>query len=137
MKKLIEIFNFQDNGYLPIVDYESWRVAVLKYCEDLDVANLETMQKHDETDEVFVLVSGACTLFTGGDGAYPTDVEAILMQPLKVYNVKKSVWHTHALDKDAAVLIVENQNTGEGNSPVAHLSTEQKQRICDLYAMRS
>ena len=31
----IEIVDFQPEGYKPLVDYESWRVAVLKFCDDL------------------------------------------------------------------------------------------------------
>ena len=31
----IEIIDFQPEGYKPLVDYESWRVAVLKFCDDL------------------------------------------------------------------------------------------------------
>lgn len=134
VKDLIEIFQFQKTGYLPVVDYGSWRVAVLKFCEELDVSNLETMQKHDETDEVFVLISGACMLYSGGSGEYPAEIEAVQMHPCEIYNVKRGVWHTHALDTDAAVLIVENQNTGEGNSPTARLTDGQKQRIRELYS---
>jgi len=134
VKDLVEIFQFQNEGYLPIVDFENWRVAVLKFCEELCVSNLETMQKHDQTDEVFVLISGACMLFTGGDGEYPSEVEAVRMHPCEIYNVKKGVWHTHTLDKDAAVLIVENQNTGDSNSPTAPLTNEQKQKIRELYS---
>lgn len=59
----IEIIDFQPEGYKPLVDYESWRVAVLKFCDDLLIENVKTMQKHLYTDEVFVLVQGHCTLF--------------------------------------------------------------------------
>ena len=54
----IEIIDFQPEGYKPLVDYESWRVAVLKFCDDLLIENVKTMQKHLYTDEVFVLVQG-------------------------------------------------------------------------------
>ena len=48
----IEIIDFQPEGYKPLVDYESWRVAVLKFCDDLLIENVKTMQKHLYTDEV-------------------------------------------------------------------------------------
>ena len=51
----IEIIDFQPEGYKPLVDYESWRVAVLKFCDDLLIENVKTMQKHLYTDEVFEL----------------------------------------------------------------------------------
>jgi len=50
------------------------------------------------------------------------------MKPLKLYNVKKSVWHSHTLSKDAIVLIVENKDTSLINSPEKIL-TEGQQKI--------
>lgn len=125
IEKHIESIEFQDKGYKPLVDYDKWRVAVLKYCEDLKIENITFMQKHDETDEVFVLLAGNCTLYCGGNGEKPDNIEAVKMEPFKIYNVKKGVWHNHTMDEPGQVLIVENQNTCEDNSPRAPLSDEQ------------
>ena len=46
-----------------------------------------------------------------------------------MYNVKKSVWHTHTLSKDAMVLIVENKNTDLSNSPEINLTSEQRSKL--------
>lgn len=121
----IEITEFQPEGYKPLVDYDKWRVAVLRFCDDLRPENLLTMQKHNESDEVFVLISGEFTLFTGGFGEEPGEVEAVELEPMKLYNVKRGAWHTHTLSKDAAVVIVENRNTCDDNSPKKPLSPEQ------------
>lgn len=121
----MEILEFQREGYKPIVDYESWRVAVLKYCEDLKLENIKTMQKHNETDEVFVLLHGNCTLFTGGFGNRPEKIRAVKMLPHKLYNIKKGVWHNHIMDKEGEVLIVENKNTSDENSPIIKLDEVQ------------
>jgi ureidoglycolate hydrolase len=125
MKDPIEIFDFPAEGYEPIVDYQHWRVAVLKYCEELEISQLMTMQKHDQTDEVFVLLAGHCILFSAGDNDIPMAVQAIDMKPQKIYNVKRGVWHTHTLDQQAALLIVENRNTSAVNSPTMNLTKEQ------------
>ena len=77
----IEIIDFQPEGYKPLVDYESWRVAVLKFCDDLLIENVKTMQKHLYTDEVFVLVQGHCTLFLAGEGDKPGKITAVHMEP--------------------------------------------------------
>lgn len=108
-----------------MIDFASWRVAILRYHEELEIPNIKTMQKHDETDEVFVLLSGNCTLFVGGKGDKIEEIDGIAMEPLKIYNVKKGVWHTHTLDKAATVLIIENQDTSDQNSPTIMLSEEQ------------
>lgn len=112
-----------------MIDYETWRVAVLRYCEELEIQNINSMQKHSETDEVFVLLEGKCTLFTGGNGDKIEDIDAIAMERLKLYNVKRGVWHTHTLDQFATVLIIENQDTSDLNSPTKLLDDIQREQL--------
>ena len=128
-QEYIEVSSYEEVGYKPVIDYMEWRVAVLNYIDELEVQNIETMQKHNETDEVFVLLKGNCTLFAGGDGERIGEIDAIPMEPLKLYNVKRGVWHTHTLDKEGSVLIVENRNTCDENSPKLVLSKEQKEKL--------
>ena len=129
----IEISSYQGEGYVPMVDYQSWRVAMLRYCEELEIQNLKTMQKHDETDELFILLEGEFTLFTGGKGDSVNDIDAIALEPLKIYNVKKGVWHTHTPEVGSTVLIVENQDTCDTNSPTTTLNEEQIAQLRSLY----
>ena len=119
-------------GYLPLVDYQAWRVAVLNFSDDLLPENLLSMQRHNQTDEVFVLLAGGCILFIGAGDDTITDVYAEDMKPFTVYNVKKGVWHTHTLTPDAKVLIVENRDTTYDNSPFCPLSRDQRREIQNL-----
>ncbi|WP_313072526.1 cupin domain-containing protein [Lacrimispora sp.] len=121
----IDIIKIQQQGYTPLVAYEAWRVAVLRYCLDVRVDQLVTMQRHLKTDEVFVLMEGNCVLFTGGDGDHPEEIEWVKMEKNQLYNVKKGVWHTHALDEEGSVLIIENEDTSDDNSPTEALSENQ------------
>ncbi len=123
--KDIEIIDFQPEGYKPLVDFGAWRVAVLKFCDDLKLENVKTMQKHLETDEVFVLIRGNCTLFLGGDGGSPENIKSVSMEHGKIYNIKKGVWHNHIMDEDGEVLIVENRDTCDDNSPIVPLDDSQ------------
>lgn len=132
-QELIAVSSYEGEGYVPMIDFESWRVAILNYCEELEVQNLKTMQKHDESDEVFVLLSGNCTLFTGGNGEQIGEIHMISMVPKKLYNVKKGVFHTHTLDKAGSVLIVENQNTCDENSPTRDMTEEQIEVLKTLF----
>lgn len=129
----IAVSSYEGEGYIPMIDFESWRVAILNYCEELEIQNLKTMQKHDESDEVFVLLSGNCTLFTGGNGDEIGEIDMVSMIPKKLYNVKKGVFHTHTLDKAGSVLIVENQNTCDENSPTRDMTEEQIEVLKTLF----
>lgn len=132
-KNEIEVTEMNRSGYTPLVAYEAWRVAVLNYCDDVRPENIHTMQKHNFTDEVFVLLSGHCTLYTGGCGDTPGAVTVHPMVPGKVYNIKKGCWHNHVLNESGSVLIIENDDTYDGgdNSPILPLNEEQMQAVCD------
>ena len=51
------------------------------------------------------------------------------MRPGNVYNIRKGVWHTHALAPDAKVRIVENRDTTNDNSPVLPLDEQMRREI--------
>jgi len=122
----IEVKEFPESGYRPLVDFESWRVAVLKYCADLKLENIRTMQYHAETDEAFILLQGQCSLFTGGVGPKIGELKKTGMELHKVYVIKRGVWHNHSMSRDGEVLIVENSQTSDENSPIMELSPEQQ-----------
>lgn len=129
----IDIREYTEPGYSPVIDYESWRVAILNDIDELEVPNLKTMQKHTLSDEVFVLLKGRCTLFTGGNGEEIGEVKATKLEPYKLYNVKKGVWHTHTLTPDSSVLIVENRDTCDDNSPTVQMTEEQIKQLRESY----
>lgn len=127
--ELLEVKEYSGTGYLPLIDYGEWRVAVLNYHEALLPENIKDMQRHDETDEVFVLLAGRCILFIGEGDAKVTGIYAQDLEPYKFYNVKKACWHNHTLSRDARVLIVENRDTTGTNSPMVDISPEQRQQV--------
>ena len=129
---LIEVREHNGADYKPLVDYQSWRVALMNYTPDLTPNKINRMQKHDETDEVFVLMTGSCILFIGEGQDAVVKVHAVDMEPYKLYNVKRGVWHSHTFSEDARVLIVENCDTVDANSPFVGLSENQRNAISEF-----
>ncbi len=129
---LLEIREHNAPDYEPLIDHQSWRVALMNYTADLLPEKINRMQKHVETDEVFVLLAGRCILFLGRGDASVAEIYAVDMQPFKLYNVKRGVWHSHTFSRDARVLIVENRDTVEANSPFVELADSQRQEILRL-----
>jgi len=110
---------YDEVGYSPLIDFQSWRVAILNYIDELDADKIDNFQSHNETDEVFVLLSGKCILFCAevdGDNNI-INIASWDMLPNKTYNIKRGVYHTHTLSDDGKVLIVENSDTSDCNSP--------------------
>lgn len=128
-KQWLDIQTYTAEGYKPLIDFNDWRVAYLNYIDELDPENINRLEKHLETDEVFVLLKGEGVLFIGaGDESNP-ELTSHRMEPCKLYNVKKGAWHNIVLSKDATILLVENRDTGEGNSAYYALTKEQQNFI--------
>ena len=129
---LLDITDYTGAGYQPLIAYGAWRVAILRYIDELLPENIGKMQRHNATDEIFVLLQGRCILFIGAGADRVEEIQAEDMQPLKLYNMKRGTWHTHTLDQAATVLIIENDDTGLINSPEIELTTEQRTQLSTL-----
>ena len=129
---LLEIREYIDPGYQPVIDFGAWRVAILNYLDEIHPERIDSMERHNETDEVFVLLKGQGLLFLGEGETHPRRLYPQSMEPGKVYNVKRGVWHTTVLSRDGSVLIVENRNTSKKNSDYAPLNSEQRDLIVEI-----
>ncbi len=129
---LLEVRTHDGPDYKPLIDYQTWRVALMNYTPDLTPDKINRMQKHTGTDEVFMLLAGRCILFLGEGEERVMKIHAVDMEPYKLYNVRKDCWHSHTFSEDARVLIVENRDTVESNSPFVGLSEEQQEQVVEL-----
>ena len=128
----IETLRYDENGYKSLVFFENWRVALMNDGPKTTLEGLSYFQKHDETDEVFVLLEGRCVLLMAGFGDNPGEISAVDMEPGSMYNVKKGAWHTHYFAPNTKVVIVENADTVPENSPISNLTDEQRKIIAEL-----
>jgi len=131
-ESLLEVRSFEGSGYQPLIDYGAWRVAILRYLDDIRPDRIDRMERHNETDEVFVLLRGRGVLLIGGNGAQVDAIRPQVMESGKIYNVKKAAWHTILLSRDASILLVENRDTGERNSEYMQISQEQREAILKI-----
>lgn len=129
---LLGIEEYRGEGYRPLIDFGAWRVAILNWEPGLRPEEIDCMERHTQTDEVFILLKGWATLIIGGNQETVDDIQAEVMASGKLYNVKQSTWHTALLSRDASLLIVENRDTGKDNSEFFQLTPEQKWVILKL-----
>ena len=124
---LVEIATHEDIGYRSLIFFEGWRVAILN--DDPEAARMDKIrffERHMETDEVFVLLSGECTLLIGGSDNKPGKIELVQMEMNKIYNVRKAVWHNAVGSEGFSVLIVENATTSKQNTEYYSISLEDQ-----------
>jgi hypothetical protein len=67
-EELLEICEHSVEGFQPLIYFGTWQVAVLNYIEALHLAKIDTLERHPETAEVFVLTNGLAILFLGEGG---------------------------------------------------------------------
>src|SRR5512143_3131418 len=68
-ESLLEVKRFDGEGYHPLIDFGTWRVVILRWEQSLQPENIQFMERHTQTDEVFVLLHGQATLIVGGNSA--------------------------------------------------------------------
>jgi hypothetical protein len=130
-ENLLEIREFTGFGYQPLIDFGAWRVAILRYIDDMIPARIDQVERHNETDEVFVLLEGQAVLFLGEGDKQVEKLHPHVMEPKKMYNVKRGAWHCAVLSRDASILLVENCDTRTANSDYAALPIEMRQMIIE------
>ncbi len=90
---------------------------------DLDC--LDAIERHAETDEVFVLWRGKAALFVKGQ----EEIELVDMQSGTVYNVPRGVWHGLVASRDVSILIVEDRDTHVHGTEVRPLNGPERAQI--------
>lgn len=122
---MIEQLSFTGEGMNRVYENEKWMVGLKNWKPANDITGIDCLERHNETDELFVLLAGRCTLvFATGENNALT-FGAVEMEPNKVYNIPRSMWHNTVTQKDTKLVLIEDVSTGMENSDILPLSPEQ------------
>lgn len=129
MTKLIEIYQHDKDGYNPFFIREHWQVAQLNYMPEQGLDAIAKMDRHLETDEVFVLIKGVAVLIAGSEKEDEMQFEITKMLPGITYNIPVKVWHNIAMNKEASVIIIEKSNTHLGDFIYRPLNSREQEKL--------
>ncbi len=128
--KYYDQFEFSHNGYSKLFHFNTWRVATLEYVEEIDNSDINYLECHHETDEVFILIDGQCRMVFFKDNHPDAEIfESIDLQPQQIYKVLKGVYHAHRISKDAKIVLIEEDSTCDKNSHRVYLTDKQIKAI--------
>jgi hypothetical protein len=113
---LVEIGESFEQKYQPVLDFEGWRLAMLRHSEATDHSLFHQVERHNETHEVFILTDGEADLIIAGDALMPDQNFVFPMRRNVAYNILPGVWHHIVVSVDAHVIIFEKSNTSRNNS---------------------
>ncbi len=121
MDKYLEILDYSEDGYKPLVFSADWQVALLNWEPIFDIENAGEIERHKQSDEVFVLWKGQGVLFV----ATPQGTQLEEMQPGVIYNVRRGVWHNLLATRDASWIIIENRDTHLHDTEIRQMTSEE------------
>ena len=123
-KKLVEIGEYFGVGFQPVLDFEGWRVAMKRYGEGTQAAKFHSVDRHNETNEVFILTEGKAEMLLMEGEGQPTNFHLFPMELNVAYSVQQSAWHHVFMSEDAHIIVFERSNTSRENSDHAELDAE-------------
>lgn len=118
----LRIVEHTGNEYKRLVSNAKWTLACLNYAERFDERNIREFERHNLTEETFVLLNGEAKLWMFDDNG---EVKMIPLKPMKFYNVGAGVWHNISVSLDARVMVAENADTSKDNTEYMNIASRE------------
>ena len=122
---MIQSFTFDGEGMNRVYENSKWMVGLKNWKPANDITGIDCLERHNETDELFVLLSGRCTLLYATEENGVLQIGSVEMKPQTVYNIPACLWHNTVTEKDTKLVLIEDVSTGMENSDILSLTAEQ------------
>jgi hypothetical protein len=126
---LLELGQYFGDGYKPVLDFHGWRVAMLRHDTSMDARRLHQVERHRNTNEVFILTAGEADLILCDPGDVPQHAYVLPMKHNVAYNIPDYGWHHVVMSKDAHIILFERTETSVETSDYAKLTQVQLETI--------
>lgn len=125
-------YEFSGEGMQRVFENEKWTVGIKNWKPANDVTGIDCLERHNKTDELFVLVEGSCTLVYANEVDDGLKFGSVKMEKDKVYNIPATLWHNTITCKDTKMILIEDSNTSMDNSDILNLTEAQIQEMRSL-----
>ena len=119
---MIKITQNSKAGFCPVVKNQNFLCAFITSSPMYAQGKIAEMKRHNDTDEVFVLLSGKALLFTRDDIKEKCQVTEMSLGT--AYTVNAGTWHYLAVTDDAKVFVTENGSIDPNNTDKVDVSHE-------------
>lgn len=123
----MEILSSEAEGFRAIKSTEHWTVAIINDSTAMHLANVESVSRHNETDEVFVLLAGEACVYVGSGEENPVTLRRCDLEIGKAFVVTRGSWHATVTTPGCKIFVTENAGTGVANTdriPVSDVKFE-------------
>ena len=132
---LVEIGSSFEQTYKPVLDFHGWKVAMLRHFDIVAPETFYRVERHRNTNEVFILTTGQADLIIFDGDEKPTAPYVFPMELNVAYNIQQSVWHHVVMSPDAHIILFERSETGLETTDYAELSPERVTRIKQQFSV--
>jgi ureidoglycolate hydrolase len=115
-QSLMEKGEWSGEGFKPVIKIGEYRLAVLKYFSGVSADNINRIERHNLTDEIFILTEGTARMILLEVGNSKFETYIFPMRRNTAYKVRAGVWHHVLLSEDAYIIIFEKADTSKENS---------------------
>lgn len=110
------------SGFDTAFHTDNFKCAFITPAAQYAFGHVKQMKRHNDSDEVFVLLAGSAVLLTkDGDS---TGLVTTQLLPKIAYNVTHGTWHYLAVTEDAVVFVAESGNMDSKNTESLDISGE-------------
>ncbi|MDW2797082.1 cupin [Clostridium boliviensis] len=125
-------YEFAGEGMQRVYENEKWTVGIKNWKPANDITGIDCLERHNKTDELFVLTEGTCTLVYANETESGLEFNSVKMVPGKVFNIPAALWHNTITQKDTKLILIEDSNTSMENSDILKLDKDQIDNIRSL-----
>lgn len=127
-------YEYEGKGLVRVFENEKWMVGIKNWKPENDISGINCLERHNKTDELFILLAGHCTLLFANETPDGLKIDHVDMEPLKVYNIPSTLWHNTVTQSDTKLALIEDSSTGMANSDVLPLTDAQIAEIRSMLA---
>lgn len=104
---------------------KNWGVGIKNYKPANDIANLSNLERHNGTDELFILLDGYCCLLYANEVDGALKIEKLPMEQGRVYAIPAGLLHNTITRPGVKLALIEDCHSAQTNSDVIQLTEEQ------------
>lgn len=112
----------QKDGFETVFQNEAFKCAFISPSDQYAYGKVKLLKRHNDSDEVFVLLEGSAVLLTQDEG-YAHQVTPL--EKSTAYNVTKSTWHHLAVSDDALIFVAESGSMKPENTESINVESEE------------
>lgn len=112
----------EKEGFEAIVQNPDFKCAFITASPQYAYGKVNVLKRHNDSDEVFVLLSGNAVLLTKDDAN--AHYQTTPLQTKTAYNVTKGTWHHLAVSADAVVFVAESGSMEKENTQSINVESE-------------